>query len=139
MLEIRIAGVVSATASSVVRCIVFRWHAQSNLDTLVVDSILDASFTGDATAPLAPFVHDNHTGNKKKIQVLYDCSFDLYGGSEGNFHRTIKISKGLKRPIQYYAGSTINQSSGLYMLLISDNVLASAPTLRAVSRLHFVE
>lgn len=121
------------TASSTVRIIVFKWKAQSNVDVLTPGKILHAANIGTGFAPMAHYEHDN----KQKFTILSDRTHNLYSGSSGNLSYHVEVKPTGKN--YFYAGSTINQFSGIYVLEISDNAPVGAPQSSWVARLEYID
>lgn len=121
----------TAQAFSTVRLMMFRW-----LDASVPTPSGLLANTGDARAPHSPLfwtnvhkikvVHDWILALKPRVASGYDAHFDVL--TAGGF------------PAIQFANGTIDiQLNGLYVLLISDDIIGTAPQCTFVSELIFTD
>lgn len=120
----------TAQAFSTVRILVFQW-----LDSSIPTASDLLQLTGDARAPHSPLLWINI----HKIRVLRDFVTALVprstGGSDATYH---EIDMPGMSPLQF--SSTLSpQMNGLYMLLISDDIIGTAPQLTYTSELVFTD
>jgi hypothetical protein len=132
-LTIRLTWSMSASGDyNTVRALVFRW---ADASTPVGSGLLE---TTGPFAPLAPISWVNH----KKIRVLYDQAWCLYDRGASVAAKTVKISvdpggKPIQLPLS--GAGAIPQMDGLYLLLVSDDALASIPICDVMSALEFTD
>jgi hypothetical protein len=125
-------GFYASTQANACRVILYQW-----LPGLTAGSPPSATSllltTGSALSPFSPYNVDNY----QQFHVLYDKTHSL-SPYETPRLGNIKITKFPKKSIQYTSGSA-SGSSKLFLLVLSDDGVASYPTFSYVSKLYFVD
>lgn len=109
----------------------FRW-----LDASIPAPAGLLAFLGDARAPHSPYlwtnihkikvVHDWMMALKPRVASGYDAHFDV-------------LTAGGFPAVQFANGTTDIQLNGLYVLVISDDIIGTAPQLTFVSELIYTD
>jgi len=116
-----------------VRLIVYRWIPMSTGSAPVPASVLqDLSVAQSAT--MTAFTWDN----RRDYVVLLDETFNLSGNgpSDLGFSKTFKW-KAPGIPAQFSNGSTTLQKNGLFVLIMSDSLVATHPQFNFYSRVVY--
>jgi len=123
-----------ATSLNVVRLIIFRWKPFFSDVAPTVLKVMHYNVT--SYAAMGPLVHDG----RDQFEVLVDRRFVTDGLT--NAYKIVNGEVKLNGNIQYKAGSTTNQSLGLYFLLISDAATGGGvyPSVQSMStRIEFTD
>lgn len=123
----------TATPYNAIRMILFRWADSS---TPLGSGVLQTA--SNAYAPLSPINWVNH----RKITVLYDHLDHLYDHGSAISARTFAVSVNPgKVPIQLplSGAGAVPQMDGLYLLLVSDDLIAPSPTVDVYMALEYTD
>lgn len=124
--------VSSTDSTNVVRAIVFQWFDDS---TASLSSILQQ--TGDLSAVVSPYHHDNMYG--KKFKILYDKVHLVNDASNPQSYGSISITKIKRRKVHYTAGSSTPDNNRVYLAFISDSAAASHPSVNYYLRIRYTD
>lgn len=112
-------------ADSQVRVIFLRWN--NSAAVLSATSVLEAANNGNLNFITAPF--DLDKSRRKRFTVLSDKMFLLDDARQNGIHTKYNVKVNSK-PILYETTSLSSPATGnIFMLIISDNVLATAPNV----------
>lgn len=136
-LNVEIRGRVTAESSaalvgSVLRVIVFKWKAQSDIDVLLPAKILQQ--VSVTTAPFEPYNHDN----RAKFQVLCDRTFEVFWDGGADKTQIFKMKCPIKGQTLFYAASTTASMNGIYVMVVSDTTVGP-PTIEYKARLSYID
>jgi hypothetical protein len=116
-----------------VRLVIYRYHPMSTGAAPVPATVLtDLSVAQSAT--MTPFTWDN----RKDYTVILDKTFNLSGNgpSDLGFHTKIKWKQpGI--PAHFSAGSTTLQTNGLFVMIMSDSLVATHPQYNIYTRVEY--
>jgi len=141
-------GNIITVPKVIMRCIVFRWYADSHLSANTPTPSEILSVTGTLQAPLS-FLNPDITGPKgdriRAIEVLHNEMVTFSPNS--NHSQTINLnidlnpkSKSKKEHIEYDDGATASPSAGgLYMLVISDQAVSTETGIQVHGKLTFYD
>jgi len=118
------------TYSGIVRVMMFRWLPNSVTDTPGASEL----FHAPSQIIISPFVHDQ----RGQFNVLYDKTHVVCnnGGSEISVvNKTVKLAR---KQIDY-SNSGVEGSCKLYLLFVTDRVLATSPYGYVRTRLNYTD
>lgn len=121
----------TAQTFSTVRLLAFQW-----LDAAVPTPSGILTYTGDARAPNSSLLWTNI----HKIRVLHDQIVALKPRADAGFDaKQYTVNLPGMATVQFDSTTVSQQMNGLYILLISDDIIGTAPQLTYVSELRFTD
>ncbi len=117
-LEFRVHSANADTVNTI-RCIIFRWKPDTNVDAPTVAKVIEAGAGADN--PFYPLLWEN----RGKIAILDDFLLSTASGGPGNVSRVRKLRKGFAK---VKATATGKFKNSIWLLLISDSGSASHPS-----------
>lgn len=118
-------------ADSVLRVLVFRWKLDSSV--INTSSVFGPEVTFSTSFPsLSPVTYD--PPDRKRFEVLLDRKIILDDGKQNVVNRTYKINLRRRKITFSDATALSTRNNGIYIAWISDNPLASAPTVEFTTR-----
>lgn len=116
---------------STVRALFFQW-----LDASVPTPAGILTYTGDARAPNSPLLWTNI----HKIRVLKDQIVALKPRADAGYDaKHYEISMPGMATVQFDSTTVTAQMNGLYLLLITDDIIGTAPQLTYASEVRFTD
>lgn len=130
-IDMRWSAIV-ADATNIVRVVLIQW----NPDTTIETPTYNAVFAGAGSPVNSPF---NHDGNKK-FTVVYDKRVFLSTaiGTAGDAVYIMATNSKLNNRIQFISGSQ-NSMGGLYLILLSDSIASTHPTVDYSVRINWYD
>lgn len=136
-IEVRFNGlcassVAGSTEINAIRMLLIQWHPVSNAAVTLADILLD-----NLAYWISPYDHDNQRA--KLFTILRDETFSTDGYSRAGFTGHWMVNRGFQKKMCYIAGSSSNQSNGLYLMLVSDSSAVSHPAVNTYVKVNYTD